>query len=76
MRFLVSICALFLLTGCAGHDRLEGPIVDLSNVDPAKYNTDLSQCRQRKIEASFVGSARIITDCMAERGYTVLSPQG
>jgi hypothetical protein len=72
----ISVLVFLLLSGCAGHDRLEGPVVDLAGVDPVKYNKDMGECTQIKREASFVGSAGIITDCMTSRGYRIITPRG
>ena len=77
MRFLpVSLFALLLSSCGGGYNRLEGPVVDMRNVDQAHYNKDLVECQDRKRSASFVGSARIITDCMPERGYQSIEPRG
>jgi hypothetical protein len=68
---------LFVLSGCAvTHTRLEGPVVDLAGVDPVKHNRDMGECTQKKRDASFVGAATMITDCMAERGYVIITPEG
>jgi hypothetical protein len=65
------------VSGCAAtHDRLEGPAVDLAGVDPVKHNKDMGECTEKKRQASFVGAGRMITDCMAERGYTIITPKG
>jgi hypothetical protein len=74
-RALVLLVAA-VLPGCAGYDRLEPPSVDLRGVDPVKHNQDAADCTDRKRQASFVGSARIITDCMEEKGYTIITPRG
>jgi len=74
---VTAIAVAVVLSGCAaGYDRLEPPSVDLRGVDPVKHNRDVADCTDRKRQASFVGSARIITDCMEERGYTIITPRG
>jgi hypothetical protein len=77
-RFHIAALALAAaaLAGCAGYDRLEPPSVDLRGVDPVKHNRDVADCTDRKRQASFVGSARIITNCMEEKGYTIITPRG
>jgi hypothetical protein len=76
MRLLL-LPALLLLSGCAvTHNRLEGPVVDMRNVDANKHNQDLVECQDRKRNASFVGAARMITDCMEAKGYVIIEPKG
>lgn len=76
-KFLLVISLALPLAGCGGgYNRLEGPVVNTRNMDPVKYNRDLADCTDRKRNASFVGSARIITDCMTERGYDIIEPKG
>ena len=70
--FFISILGL---TSCAGYDRLDPPTVDMRDVDPVKYNKDLADCTDEKSNASFIGSARIISDCMTLRGYIVTNPR-
>jgi hypothetical protein len=43
-----SIAALIVISifGCAGHDAVGGPIVDMKGVNPASYQRDLSECQQ------------------------------
>lgn len=71
------ILVLLSLTGCAGgHDRMEGPVVDMRGKDANLYNRDLVECQDRKRDAPYMGSARIITDCMSEKGYPIIAPKG
>lgn len=76
MKMIFSIGLAVMLTGCAGYSPMEGPIVDMAGVDQNKYNLDLSECRQKKQNSSFVGAATMISDCMAERGYRVIEKRG
>jgi hypothetical protein len=76
-RFSGLAFAAVILSGCAAaHDRLEGPVVEMTNIDPVKYYRDLGECTQAKKDVSFVGSAGMITNCMRDRGYTILTPKG
>ncbi|MGP8267307.1 MAG: hypothetical protein ACLQOQ_15215 [Beijerinckiaceae bacterium] len=77
MRGSFLLIISFSVAGCGvGYDRLTPPVVDLRNVDPVKYNKDVADCTDKKRESSFIGSARIITDCMQERGYIIIDPRG
>lgn len=65
----ILVLAAPLLSGCAGgYTRLEGPVVDMRGIDANKHNQDLVKCQDKKREASFVRSARIITDRMQAKG--------
>jgi hypothetical protein len=76
-RILLSVSMSgVLLAGCAGYSPYEGPLVDMAGVDQTKYNNDLSECRHKKQNASFVGAGTMISDCMAERGYNVIEKRG
>lgn len=79
MRKPIGLGAIALtlpLVACAGgYDRLTPPTVDLRNVDPVKYNNDVADCTDRKRNASFVGSAHIITDCMQSAAIPSLIPR-
>jgi len=50
----VSITALLVVlsTGCAGHNTVGGPIVDMKGVNPASYQRDLSECQQYASQVS------------------------
>jgi hypothetical protein len=78
VRFSVLVFLALDLCGCAGasHSQYQGPIVDMTGVDPVKYNNDLGQCTRMKQEASFIGAATLISDCMADRGYRVIEKMG
>jgi hypothetical protein len=76
MKMIFSIGLAVMLTGCAGHSPMEGPLVDMAGVDQNRYNTDLSECRNQKQNSSFVGAATMISDCMASRGYHVIEKRG
>ena len=41
VRLLISIAFSLAIAGCA----VSGPIVDMSNVNPANYHADLDECR-------------------------------
>lgn len=71
MRRLIFISLIGLKSCGGGYDRLDPPTVDMRDVDPVKYNKNLADCTDEKRNASFVGSARIISDCMTRRGYIV-----
>jgi hypothetical protein len=76
VRFSVLVFLAIGLCGCASRSQYQGPIVDMSGVDPVKYNNDLGRCTRMKQEASFIGAATMISDCMAERGYRVIEKMG
>jgi hypothetical protein len=75
MRKLILISMLGLTNCAGGYDRLDPPTVDMRDVDPVKYNKDLADCTDEKRNASFIGSARIISDCMTRRAYNVTNPR-
>jgi hypothetical protein len=75
-RLVLTIASAVCLSGCAGHSRLAPPIVDMNGVDPVKYNADISECTRKKENASFVGAATMISDCMADKGYRVIEKMG
>ena len=73
MRALLLLPVL-LLAGCAVNSAYEPPIVDMTGVDPVRYNADLGACtNQRRANDSFIVLGAPISDCMAARGYTVLA---
>jgi hypothetical protein len=76
IRKLTPLILLSLASCAVTHDRLEGPVVDLTGVDPAKHYRDMSDCTQKKRDASFIGAATLITDCMRDRGYAIITPKG
>jgi hypothetical protein len=74
---LMLLVTLPLLTACGGgYHPLEGPVADMRGVDANKYNQDLVVCQDQKRQASFVGSAQMISNCMAAKGYTIIEPKG
>jgi hypothetical protein len=76
MRRSLLLGAL-LLSGCAeGYGRYEPPVVDSYGVKPEKLAEDQHECIQRKKDHGFIGDARMITDCMEQKGYTILTPKG
>lgn len=78
MRSL-GFLALLALTGCAGasgYGRYEPPVVDTYGVKPEKFAQDQHECVEKKKANGFIGDARMITDCMEQRGYTILTPKG
>ena len=75
MKISVLVFLAISLGGCAARTPLlEAPTIDMAGVDQAKYNNDLSQCQQLKVQrnAEVVWTAGIISDCMSSRGYRVL----
>jgi hypothetical protein len=76
MKFIHLLVAL-PLTGCAeGYGRFEPPAVDSYGHTPEQLAKDQHDCIEAKRAASFVGSARMITDCMEGKGYAILTPKG
>lgn len=75
MKTIMFLLPLLLSSCGGGYNRLEGPVVDMRGVDANQHNRDLVECQDKKREASFVGSARIITDCMEAKGYTIIEPK-
>jgi hypothetical protein len=76
MRYL-TVLTLLLLTCCAeGYGRYEPPVVDAYGHTPQQLTQDQHDCIEAKREHGFVGDARMITDCMEKRGYTILTPKG
>jgi hypothetical protein len=76
MRYL-PVLTLLLLTCCAeGYGSYEPPVVDAYGHTPQQFTQDEHDCIEAKREHGFVGDARMITDCMEKRGYTILTPKG
>ena len=76
-RLVVTAAVAAVLSGCGGgYHRLTPPLVDMTGVDQNRYNNDASECTRRKEQASFVGAATMISDCMEAKGYRVLEKKG
>lgn len=75
-HIFILLTAPLLLAGCAArHVTTEPPVVDMTGVDPARYNADVRECIQEKIARNaqeiLVGYA--VSDCMARKGYRILA---
>jgi outer membrane lipoprotein SlyB len=58
LRLLLISSLLLTLAACAGRDRpAGGVIVDMKGVDPARYQTDLSECRTYADQVDVAGQA-------------------
>lgn len=78
MRPLLLLAPL-LLAGCAARTPyVEPPVVDMTGVDPARYNNDLGACTNEKIaaNATTMWTNDMISQCMARKGYKVLAHKG
>jgi hypothetical protein len=75
---LIVLPALLLLAGCAGdgYGRFEPPVVDSYGKKPEQLAKDQHECIEAKRANGFVGDARMVTNCMEQRGYTILTPKG
>lgn len=79
MRHIFILVNAVLLAGCAARTPyVEPPVVDMAGVDQNRYNNDLSACTNEKIarNADTVWTNGIISECMTQRGYKVLTPKG
>ncbi|WJR76021.1 hypothetical protein [Bradyrhizobium sp. NP1] len=77
MRQLVWLLGTALLSGCvASVGKYEPPVVDMTGVDQKRYAQDLNECTLKKEQASFVGSAQMISNCIEEHGYRVIEKRG
>jgi hypothetical protein len=77
MRKLFCFLAVLSLAGCAeGYGRFEPPVVDSYGHSPQQLAQDQHECIEQKRAHGFVGDARMVTDCMEQRGYTILTPKG
>ncbi len=65
------LCAL-ALAGCSSHQ----PLIDHINVSDAKYNRDLSDCRQQSSSGWIPFTGGSSGDCMKGKGYHVLMGNG
>lgn len=77
VRLLTLISMAFLLTACGGgHGRYEPPAVDSYGKSPEQLAKDQHECIEAKRAHGWVGDAGMITSCMEQRGYTILTPKG
>ena len=67
MRFVLGFTIL-ALAGCSSPE----PLIDRINVSDAKYNRDLSECREANSSAWLPFTGGSVADCMRGRGYHVL----
>lgn len=44
-RWVVAALGVALCAGCGGIEKPYEPVVDMNNVDPARYQADLAACR-------------------------------
>ncbi|RQH14942.1 hypothetical protein [Bradyrhizobium sp. RP6] len=72
----ILLTALFLSACSEGYGRYEPPVVDSYGRKPEQLAKDQHECIEAKRAHGFVGDARMITDCMEQRGYTILTPKG
>jgi hypothetical protein len=71
LKYLAPLA--FALAGCSTNSALEPPVVDMSKVSPQKFAQDQAECQERGKGAVVIGHP--ITDCMRDRGYTILVPK-
>lgn len=77
MRRLILVLGTLTLAGCAeGHGRYEPPSVDSYGHTPEQLARDQHDCIEAKREHGWIGDAGMITDCMQQKGYTILTPKG
>ena len=67
MRFVLGLMVL-VVAGCSS----PAPLIDRINVSDAKYNRDLSECREATSSAWIPFAGGSVADCMRGRGYHVL----
>ncbi|MCK1543396.1 hypothetical protein IVB12_15880 [Bradyrhizobium sp. 179] len=75
----LAFLALLSLTACGGgegYGRYEPPVVDSYGKKPEQLAKDQHECIEQKRANGFVGDARMVTNCMEQRGYTILTPKG
>ena len=70
MRFLFVLVSLGILAlaGCSSPE----PLIDHINVSDAKYNRDLSECREETHGGWLPFTGGSVSDCMKGRCYRVL----
>ena len=49
--------------------------MDARNVDPVRYNKDLTDCTDEKRAHGWIGDGGMISNCMERRGYIVTNPR-
>jgi hypothetical protein len=75
-RLMMPGVASIMLAGCATNSAYEPPIVDMTNVDPVRYNNDLGQCTEAKQDLGPVSFGAPIGARMAQRDYTIIAKRG
>lgn len=77
MRISILVFSL-ALAGCStgATTAYSPPLVDMTGVDPARYNNDLGDCTRRKEQAGAVTFGAIITNCMKDKGYRIIEARG
>lgn len=77
MRTLAWISIVLLLAACGGgYGRYEPPTVDSYGKSPEQLAKDQHECIEAKRAHGFVGDAGMITGCMEQRGYAIVTPKG
>lgn len=75
MRFLLLL-SLVSLTGCAVNSAFEPPVVDMTGVNLAKHQADQNECvARRRANDGLIVAGAPITECMRDKGYTILAPK-
>ena len=68
MRIIMVGLGFLALAGCSSRE----PLIDHINVSDAKYNRDLSECREASSSGWIPFTGGSSADCMRGRGYHVL----
>lgn len=77
MQQILILSTALLLAGCGGgYGRYEPPAVDSYGHSPEQLAKDQHECIEAKRAHGFVGDGGMITSCMEQRGYTILTPKG
>jgi hypothetical protein len=73
-RLSVLVFSALALSGCGTtYSAYEPPVVDMRGVDQQKYAYDLGECTDaKKRDYPLITPGFIITQCMQNKGYTVL----
>jgi hypothetical protein len=75
-RLWIVISAV-MLTGCGGgYGRYEPPAVDSYGHSPEQLARDQHECIEAKRAHGWIGDGGMITNCMEQKGYTILTPKG